>query len=66
MCWSTQQALDLALEFGLPWYDEPKLTMQALETHIPGGFLDLSPEDYNQSNRELVMFWYIYIKEVKM
>lgn len=61
MCWSTQQAIDLAIEYGLPCEE---LDIEALTVHIPGGLLDLGPEDFERS-KEFVSFlyWYYMIVE---
>ena len=62
MCWYYHQALDVALEFNLPWYIKPEFTIDALATHIPGGLLDFGEEEYkDEAKRELVAFWYLHL-----
>ena len=60
MCWWTQQAIDLAIEFGLPWYWEPNMTIEMLTTHIAGELV-LGPEDYEEW-KETVSFWYLHFR----
>ena len=64
MCWSKQQAIDLALEYGLPC-DE--LDIEVLSTHIPGGLLDLGPDDFKHGKESVsFLYWYyVVVEEVK-